>query len=177
MTLEQAMCVIEGHEFAAEANLASGSKAFYSGLRKHPAFRELLGHIREPNAPETMLRRSVELASRPVDRSIENPFDTALTAYLTALDLQNSELIGRAAEAVSKATNCWWAAEISSRILARVSEGQMPLAVFHPGVNASALGADPETPSSPRPTYRPRRPKEGHVSGHRRRRLASRAVA
>lgn len=175
MTAEEVMGLIEGQEFAAEANVASGSRAFYGGLRGHPLLTSLLEQMRQPCVPERILNRILELSSRQVHPSIENPFDTALTAYLTALELQNSELTGRAAEAISKAPNCWWAAEMSSRILARVYEGQMPLPLSLPGMNANVLGAG--TSLSPRPTYRPQRAKERSVNGHRRRRLNNRAVA
>ncbi len=178
MNLEELMGTIEDHRFAAEANLAIGSRAFHSGIRTHCVIHQLLEHMKEPNVPEIILKRTVELAKRPVPTPFENPFDTALAAYLTALDLNSPELLRHAAEAVSKAPNCWWATEMSLRFLARSQQGQMPLAIFQPGANANTLGMNTDQLSNLSPTYPALRARGRGLSGHRRRRHSGRlAVA
>jgi hypothetical protein len=177
MIPEQVLRTIEGHRFAAEINLASGSRAFHSGLRSNGIFQALMEYMKEPNAPQTVLKRIIELAARPVQLPFENPFDTALAAYLTALDLTSPELVKHGAEAVSKAENCWWATEMSLRLLARTHQGQMPIPISHPGANPNALGANPSKSSNPRPSYRLVRAGGRSVSGHRRRHGGRLAVA
>jgi len=140
MKLEDVLREIEGPKFAAEANFASGSKAFHGGLRNHRVFRGLVELMKEPNVPQAVFRRMVELASRPVQLPFENPYDTALTTYLTALDLNSPELVERGAEAVSKAPNCWWAREMSLRVLERAHQGQMALHSSQLGMNPNTLG-------------------------------------
>jgi hypothetical protein len=140
MTLQDVMHTIEGHQFAAEANIASGSKAFHNGLRSHHIFGELMEYMKEPNVREVILNRLIELSKKPVQPYFENPFDTALTTYLTALDLQSPELVRHGAEAVSKAPSCWWANEMSLRVLARREPGQMTIAIFESAINAKIPG-------------------------------------
>jgi hypothetical protein len=140
MTLQDVMHTIEGHEFAAEANLASGSKAFHNGLRSHHIFSELMEYMKETDVREAILNRLIELSKKPVQPHFENPFDTALATYLTALDLQSPELVRRGAEAVSKAPSCWWANEMSLRVLARREPGQMTIANFESAINANIPG-------------------------------------
>jgi hypothetical protein len=120
MSLQDVMRKVEDHGFSAEMNLVSGSKAFHKGLRNHPVFRELLEALKEPHAPDRILQQIIELSTQPVQPHFENPFDVALTVYLTALDLHRPDLVRRAAENVSKAPNCWWAAEMSLRQLAHI---------------------------------------------------------
>jgi hypothetical protein len=172
MSLKEIMDTLEGHRFAAEANLASGSQAFHNALRSHSIVSELTEHMKEPKVAEMIFKRIVELANKPAPAGFENLFDTALAAYLTALDLSDSELLRQAAEAVSKAPQCWWATEMSSRLLARVHQGQMPIPISQPGMNADALGGDFRhvVNGRPRPSIR--------KGGYRRRRHSSRfAVA
>ena len=168
MTLDEVISAIEDSQFAAESNLASGSKTFHLNLRRHRMVSELAKHMKEPLVAEAILKRVVELAGKPVQPLFENPFDTALTAYLTALEIQSPELLRHAAEAVVNTPNCWWAAEMSLRLLAQAHQGQMPMPISEPGVNPNALGANADTPN-PHPTYRFTQTRaKGSISGHRR---------
>jgi hypothetical protein len=122
MNLKGVMQAIEGHQFAAEVNLASGSFAFYRSLKNHRLFLELAGLVKESGAREAIAARLVELSSKQIELQYENPFDAAMTAYLTVLDeADNLETLAGAAEAVSKAPNCWWAAEASTRLMSKVN--------------------------------------------------------
>ncbi len=123
MSLQEVMQAIESHRFAAELNLASGSSIFYRGLQNHRLFRELSDHVNEPGAGarEAILARLLQLSRQRIELQYGNPFDTAMTTYLTVLDqVENPETLSSAAEAVSKAPNCWWAAEASMRLQSKV---------------------------------------------------------
>lgn len=135
MNLQDVIQSVEGHQFAAEVNLASGSDGFYRALRHHDLFRELADHMKEPAVPEMILRRLLELSRRPIQLQYENPFDAAMTTYLTALEAERPTLAGVAAEAVSRAPNCWWAMEASARLLARVTSAKLCLPL-----NVASLG-------------------------------------
>ena len=143
MSLQDVMLKVEDHQFAAEMNLASGSVTFYNSLRNHWVFRELAEQMKGPNVPEAVLRRLIELSNRSVQPQFENPFDVALTTYLTMLDLYNPELVRRGAEVVSQAPNCWWATEMALRLLARIDLGQMTTIASEPAMNATSLGRTP----------------------------------
>ncbi len=119
MTLNAAMEAIESYGFAAEVNLASGSLLFHDALRKHHLVSELLENLKLHGATETLLKRISHLSARQIHLDFENPHDVALAAYLTALELYDLDSASLGAEAVGHARNCWWAAEVSRRILQR----------------------------------------------------------
>ena len=121
MSLQELLHAIEGHQFAAELNLASGWDAFNRVLRDHQLFRELVSRLKEPMSREAVVKRLGELAVAPFDLRYENPFDTALTAYLTALsDVERPERLEVSIQAVSSAMNCWWAKDCSTRLQSRI---------------------------------------------------------
>ena len=125
MSLQEVMEAVEGHQFAAELNLASGSSAFYRSLGNHPLFLALAGLLKHGRERELVFRRVIELSNYPIQLEFENPFDAALTTYLTALDAQCPIRAAIAARAASKAPNCWWAAESSERLLTAAQKRQM----------------------------------------------------
>jgi len=119
MSPQELMRALEGHQFAAEVNLAGGSEAFYRGLRSHRLFCELMNQLKQRSTRELVLARLLELSREPIRPEYENPYDAAMTAYLVALEAtEKAELVAAAAEAVSKAPNCWWASGASARLLA-----------------------------------------------------------
>ena len=97
MTLQDVMENIEGNQFAAEANLAAGFDAFYRSVQSCSLFRELAYSIKYPGALKTLLNRS---------GCSMNPFDSAMAAYLMAVERGDSEVASVVAEAFSKAPNC-----------------------------------------------------------------------
>lgn len=122
MTLDDVVREIEGNHFAAEVNLASGSVAFDRGLRSHPLFHELAESVRGAQGRDLVIARLEELARKPIDFKYENPYDAAMTAYLTALSqVERPELLEDVVEAVLKTPNCWWAREISTRLQADIA--------------------------------------------------------
>jgi len=117
MSLQGVMESIEGHQFAAEVNLAAGFEAFHRSIQGHSLFRELGGLMKDdPSVFRTVLVRIVELSRKPIRTQYENPFDSAMAVYLMAVDGVDSEVAAVAAQHVSKAANCWWASQVSTGI-------------------------------------------------------------
>jgi len=176
MSLQNVMDSIEGHQFAAEANLAAGFDAFHRGLQNHLLFRELSDLMRDDAvALKTVLVRLIELSQTPIRMQYENPFDSAMAAYLMAVEGVDPEVAAVAAEAVSKAPNCWWASQISSRIaisadLRRLGVPSAPLmkSVMHNMVVGGAIGhtcpgtLTQEQHSTGRGCYRTRKRRAGN---------------
>ena len=126
MNLTDVMQAIEGHQFAAEMNLVSGSVAFYRALRDHILFRELVNHLEEPRNKDAISNRLLGLAAAPVDVRYENPFDIALVTYLEGLnEVERPERLEGLSLAVSRAPNCWWAKDSSTRLHLRISRQKM----------------------------------------------------
>lgn len=129
--LQEVFSKIEDHKFAAELNLASGLKSFTKGLRDHELFGELVHLAKEPAGAKEIARHVVQLSAQSIDTQYENPFDAALSAYLTAIgDFVEPETLTMAAEAALSAKNCWWASNIASGLLtnALASGHAVPLA-------------------------------------------------
>ena len=129
--LQEVFSKIEGHKFAAELNLASGSKSFTKGLRDHELFGELVHLAKEPARANEIAKHVLQLSAQSIDPQYENPFDAALSAYLTAIGgFVEPETLTRAAAAAFSAKNCWWASNIASGLLtnALASGDAVPLA-------------------------------------------------
>jgi hypothetical protein len=121
MTLANLLPLIEDCRFSAEVNVASARDAFFRALCRHPRVQELQQLLEHRAAAEALVARLVEISSRPIDPQYENPLDSALAAYLTALeDAPYPDLTESGALAISTtAPNCWWAVEASTRLLRR----------------------------------------------------------
>lgn len=116
MTLRELIPLIEAPLFSAEVNLASGSKGFYQTLRRHPLVKALREQLCSHDVATALVRRVHQLSKVETDEGYENPYDAAMTAYLTALEDTNRDLAAAAARSVAKLENCWWAAETSARL-------------------------------------------------------------
>ena len=164
MTLQEVMETVEGQPFSAEANLAAGLDAFCGAIRNHSLFRDLADRMKDPGVLKTVLVRLVELSRRPIRMQYENPFDSAMAAYLMAVEAVDSEVAAVAAEAVSEAPNCWWASQVSTGIensasLRRLGVPSAPLArgVMRNMVAGSEIGGAPHVTLTP----------EKHINGRR----------
>jgi len=178
MSLPDVMEAIEGHQFAAEVNLAAGLDAFYRAIQNHSLFRDLADLVKDPGALKTVLVRLIELSRKPIRMQYESPFDSAMAAYLMAVEGVDPEVVAVAAEAVSKTPNCWWASQVSSGIavsanLRRLGVPSAPLVrtVMRSVVVGGAIG-----PTSPVTLTR-----DKHINGRgchrtRRRRTGNRAA-
>jgi hypothetical protein len=101
MSLQNVMETIEGHQFAAEVNLAAGFDAFHRGIENHSLFRDLAVLIKDPGVLKTVLVRLIELSRKPIRTQYENPFDSAMAAYLVAVDAVDPEVAAAACPARS----------------------------------------------------------------------------
>lgn len=111
---------IEDIRFSAELNLATGAKAFRRALRDHSLLHQLAEAARDAASATALVDRVAELSRRQIDVRYENPFDVALCCYLVVLgDTAEPATVARAAQAVSKAPNCWWAIEVAGDVLMR----------------------------------------------------------
>ena len=125
--LAETMTAIEQEQFAAQMNLAPGTRAFRRMLRGHSLFRQLSASAREHSA--AIVARIETIGAIEIDGRYENPFDVALSAYMTALsDSAGPEFTSRAARAVLNTPNCWWSLGIAREaLLQTVASG--PIAV------------------------------------------------
>lgn len=116
MTLAETMSAIEQDEFAAEMNLAAGTKAFRRAIREHELFHRL-SELAIEN-PSAVAGRVEAISGIEVDERYENRFDTALSAYLMVLsDVAGPELVSQASQAILRTPKLWWASEIARELL------------------------------------------------------------
>jgi hypothetical protein len=116
MTFAETMGAIEQDEFAAEMSLAAGTKSFRRGIRQHSLFRCLTELAKEN--PAEVAARIEGISHLEIDQGYENPFDTALSAYLMALShVAEPETISKAAAAVLRTPKCWWASGLARELL------------------------------------------------------------
>ena len=122
MILDDLMAGIEGHQFAAEVNLAAGFDGFLHVVQNYSLIRGIVDQMRESQSVlKTVFKHLAVLAANPIQVQYENPGDSAMAAYLLAIETIDPEAALPAAEAVSLAPNCWWASRVCSRILASAS--------------------------------------------------------
>jgi len=116
MTLAETMAAIERDEFAAEMNLAAGTKAFRRAVREHELF-DRLSELAKEN-PSEVAERIETISRSAVDERYENPFDTALSAYLMALcDVAGPEIASKIVQAVLRTPKTWWASGLARELL------------------------------------------------------------
>ncbi len=116
MTFAETMRAIEQDEVAAEMNLAAGTKAFRRAIRGHELFQRLTELAQKD--PAEVVTRIENISHLEIDERYENPFDTALSAYLMALsDVAEPETLSKAAAAVLRTPKCWWASGLAHELL------------------------------------------------------------
>jgi hypothetical protein len=121
MTLAETMTAIEHDHFAAEMNLAAGTKAFLRMMRDHSLFHHLTALTRQH--PEVVAARTEQIAAIEIDERYENPLDTALSAYVLALLDSNvaPEIVSKAAQAVFTTPKCWWSLGVARDALLKTA--------------------------------------------------------
>ena len=145
---------VESPRSAARLNVASGSEHFLRLLSQDPVVRELLADATIRSQAEDVLRRLLHLAQQCVDPRYENPFASALAAYLLVLHSTHLDLARIAAEAVrATARNCWWAERTAREALKRETTSGEPAGVNIPASSGSAwqlaiITLDTDTPFS-----------------------------
>jgi hypothetical protein len=101
---------IESVEFSVLLGIASSYRLFRKILYDREEMKALLKLLRESSENRWIVfTRVAKLAQSEIDLEYENPWDTALVAYLEALSLTDLELAKTAANPVLLAKNCWWA--------------------------------------------------------------------
>ncbi len=109
---------IESEEFTAMLNVASTSKAYLTGLNEQPAFKELTQLLRDSFADvNEVVRRIRALATVEIDPHYENPYDSALAAYVWALAVTRPNIARVAAVAAVSARQTWWGREVATQVL------------------------------------------------------------
>src|SRR5437879_5484832 len=105
MTLPETMRLIEHDEFAADMNLAAGTKAFRRRIHEHSLFQRLTELAKEN--PAEVAARVESISHLAIDQGYENPFDAALSAYLMALShVAEPEMISKAAAEALRTPKC-----------------------------------------------------------------------
>ena len=117
MTPREAMALIESNDFIAQVGIASDLRTLHNSLRQHPAFQYLSQHLGSPAVRKTLFARISQLSTLRIDPRFEHPADTPLTIYLSILIQSDPPLAALAAEIVSQAPQCWWAAKTAIHIL------------------------------------------------------------
>jgi hypothetical protein len=122
MTIAETMAAIERDEFAAEMNLAAGTNAFRRAIREHDLFRRLSELTKENTS--AVLERIETISLIEIDDRYENPFDTALSAYLMALpSTAEPQAAARASQAVLRTQKIWWASAVARELLLQTVAG------------------------------------------------------
>lgn len=117
MTLKEATQEIESHEFVARVNVASDFRTFLRAVAEQKVIHVLSQELAASENRQYVLNRVLELSRRKVDLRYENPWDTALTAYVWLLNVKDWDLAKIAAEAAARAPQCWWATKMAHHIL------------------------------------------------------------
>jgi hypothetical protein len=158
MNLEQAVNMIESHEFAVRAGLASDLRTFFDAVRQEKSVQYLLSQgTQEQDVVRQLLDRINDLAHRSIDIRYSNPWDAALTAYLWIIHLLDDEWVSLAAKSILQSANTWWAARYAESILSKTASS--------PRGQSESTGQDQTDPSDQFMAFLAERSKEpGEIS-------------
>lgn len=110
---------VEGEALTVRAGLASGKSLFVAILSESPELEALVDFLSSgPAALGIAVRRVKELVDSRFDDRYENPWDTALCAYLLAIERVDRDVACLAAEIVLNARQTWWASKVALALLA-----------------------------------------------------------
>jgi hypothetical protein len=112
---EELFSAIESHRFSALVNVASNLKTFLRALDAQPEVRSLAGAMASPEVRSAVLARVAELAAKDFDQGYENPWDSALAAYLWLLSTADPEMAAAAAARIRACSRCWWANKVAEK--------------------------------------------------------------
>jgi len=115
-SLDELFNGIESHRFSALVNVASNLKTFLRALDAQPEIRQLAVAMSSPEVRASVLVRVTELAGKDFDPDYENPWDSALAAYLWLLSRTDAEGAALAAARIGTCFRCWWANKVAERI-------------------------------------------------------------
>jgi hypothetical protein len=117
--IQEIMTKIESVEFSAVLGIASSFNVFSRMLYKQVPVKILMKKLQE-NTHEIgwqVFQRIVELSQKEIDSRYENPWDTAIAAYLSTLSLINLELAQVASGFILEAKNCWWSTKLAKYLM------------------------------------------------------------
>lgn len=126
---------IESHRFAALVNVASNLKTFLRALDAQPEVRQLAAAMTSAEVRAAVLARVVELTGKESDPGYENPWDSALAAYLWLLSRTDPAAVAVAAARIRACSRCWWANKVMEKAPA----------VATPPPNGAAAGSGTDT--------------------------------
>jgi len=113
---EELFSAIESHRFAALVNVASNLKTFLRALDAQPDIRQLAAAMASLEVRSAVLARLIELAGKDFDQACENPWDSALAAYLWLLSTADPQMGALAAARIRGCPRCWWAKKVAEKI-------------------------------------------------------------
>lgn len=117
MTFEEAIQDIKSHDFAARVNIASDFRTFLSLVENQEPFQSMVREMSSEINHRRILLEVLKISRQQVDSRYENPWDSAIAAFLEALRLKSHELALLAAEIAAQAPQCWWARKVADVVL------------------------------------------------------------
>jgi hypothetical protein len=108
---------IESRRFAALVNVASNLKTFLRALDAQPEVQNLAAAMASSEVQSAVLARVTELAGKDFDQAYENPWDSALAAYVWLLNTADPQMAAAAATQVRTCSRCWWASKVAQKAL------------------------------------------------------------
>lgn len=121
MTLDTLFDQIEGIQFSAFMNVASGFRVFQAMLAEDETEGSLVRHLQKhPEDRRKVFERLTALLDANDQPEYAHPYDAALAGYLYALNMTDPILAIWAARFVLKTPKLWWAKKLAGQILERV---------------------------------------------------------
>lgn len=115
--LQNIFAEIESHSFSAQVNVASNYKTFCRALGSQPEIQKLAPLMKSNEYQQLIFQRVLELSGRPFDQEFENPWDSALAAYVWLLAPTDQALAKMAAARILECHGCWWAKKGAEEVL------------------------------------------------------------
>lgn len=118
---------VEDSTFSASLGVVSTPRAFDAAFLRQRPVRDLLSLLTTPANLQAVATRIHELLHDPGnDARYCHPFDLPIAVYLRALDICEPGVAARAADAILRFTNLWWARAMALRV-ARQLERRTPV--------------------------------------------------
>ena len=108
---------IESDRFSALVNIASNYRTFCRALAAQPEIQKLATLMKSNETRQLVFQRVLELSARPSDQEFENPWDSALAAYIWLLASTDQALAKMAAAKIIESHGYWWAKKVADEVL------------------------------------------------------------
>jgi hypothetical protein len=113
--------IIEGAEFRFLANQAAGLSMFRRIVESQEDFQALVKLAATKEGGLAIYERMAALVASETETAYEHLDDTALAAYLLALDLAQSDYAPGSAALLSSLANLWWSKRVADEVLSSSS--------------------------------------------------------